>query len=77
MGEAKPRSKRLGRPPSPPGTARSHRVVTFVNDDDYALLQALSEQLDIPLSTTVYRLLSYRLREQAATESTPTHGKKR
>ena len=50
-------SKRLGRPPSPPGTARSNRVVTFVNDRELAELNRLSKEHDAPLSTTVYQLL--------------------
>ncbi len=50
-------SKRLGRPPAPPGEARHHRVVTFVNDGEFELLNRLSKERDTPLSTTVYQLL--------------------
>ena len=49
--------KRRGRPPAPPGEARRHRIVTFVNDDEFAKLSHMCEHLDTSLSTTVYQLL--------------------
>ena len=53
--------KRRGRPPAPPGSARRHRVVTFVTDSEFEYLSRLSKELDSPLSSTVYKLLSDRL----------------
>ena len=50
--------RRRGRPPAPPGMARSHRVVTFVTDSEFTQLQSLSSELDAPLSATVHQLLS-------------------
>ena len=52
-------------------------MVAFVNDGEYARLQAISERLDIPLSTTVYRLLSEQLSVETTADSKRTHGKKR
>ena len=58
MSSSRAGRKRLGRPPSPPGTARKHRVVTFLNDWEFETLRKICESTGTPLSTTVHRLLS-------------------
>ena len=49
--------RRRGRPPSPPGVSRNHRVVTFVNDQQFEHLNKLAQETSETLSTTVYLLL--------------------
>ena len=55
--------RRRGRPPSPRGVARNHRIVTFVNDEQFAYLHQLSEATNTSLSTTLYQLLCQSLTE--------------
>jgi hypothetical protein len=50
-------NKRLGRPPSPPDTTRSERVVTFVTQKELAQLQILAESRNLPLSATVHQII--------------------
>ena len=49
---------RRGRPPAPPGTARSQRVVTFVTDGELLRLQQWAESRGLPLSALVHELLA-------------------
>ena len=53
--------KKLGRPPSPPEEARSHRVVTFVTPAELAVLQKISEKREQAMSATVHQLLREQL----------------
>ncbi len=53
--------KRRGRPPAPPGEARTHRVVTFVNDAQFSRLRSLASEADATLSSTLYSLLCQQL----------------
>ena len=46
-----------GRPPSPPGVSRKHRVVTFLNDADYQQLILTSAKRGETLSLTAYKAL--------------------
>lgn len=61
--------KRRGRPPSPPESVRGHRIVTFVTDNEFEHLTRLSEELNTPLSATVYKLLSKYLAEHDSSPS--------
>ncbi len=54
---------RRGRPPAPEGTARSRRVVTFVTEGEFDLLQRWADSRDVPLSSLVYELLAPQLHE--------------
>lgn len=72
MSSDKAGGKRLGRPPSPPGTARNHRVVTFVNDSEFELLNRICKKTGAPLSTTVYQLLSTCLADQQKSNTDST-----
>ena len=49
---------RMGRPRLPAEHARSERVVTFVTPRERDALRQLCERWNLPLSATVYRLLS-------------------
>ena len=40
----------MGRPPTPAGTGRNRRVVTFVTENDYIELKALARDGSISLS---------------------------
>ena len=60
-------ARRRGRPPSPPETSRSQRVVTFVTQSEFEQLSELALTEDKPLSTTVYQLLSEYLGKQSNT----------
>jgi hypothetical protein len=57
-------SKRRGRPPSPPETARSHRVVTFVTPVELTKLQQISESRNQALSATVHQMIADKLQTQ-------------
>jgi hypothetical protein len=57
MKDMKERS-RMGRPPLAAEHARSERVVTFVTPGERESLKQLSARWNLPLSTTVHRLLS-------------------
>ena len=48
----------MGRPPLAAEYARSERVVTFVTPCERDSLRQLSERWSLPLSATVYRLLT-------------------
>ena len=61
--------KRRGRPPSPPGVSRNHRVVTFVNDEQFEQLHKLARETRGTLSTTVYQLLCQSLNEADQTQT--------
>ena len=54
-------AKRRGRPPSPPGVSRNHRVVTFVTDAEYQRLHELAHAQDETLSMATYKLLAKEL----------------
>jgi hypothetical protein len=54
-------SRRLGRPPSPPGEVRGNRVVTFVTDTQLAELQRLALQDGTSLSGICFRILQANL----------------
>ena len=55
-------NKQLGRPPSPPETARSQRVVTFVTEAELAQLQAMAARRKLALSATVHQLITNELK---------------
>ena len=58
------RKQRWGRPPGPPETARSHRVVTFVTRGELEKLEEIAEREDRSLSAVTHRLLSRALEQQ-------------
>jgi hypothetical protein len=55
--------KRLGRPPSPPETARSERVVTFLTQRELEQLQQLAIDQDMALSATIHQLIAEQLKK--------------
>ena len=65
MGE----KKRPGRPPSPPGEARSRRLVTFVNDAEYRQIRLFAEEGQLSVSRACYHLIRASL--SAVRESEP------
>ena len=56
--------KRLGRPPSPRGEVRGRRVVTFLTDDEFELVQTGAEQGQISLSRYLHDLLLEGMKHQ-------------
>ncbi len=50
--------RRSGRPPAPPETLRSNRVVTFVTDRELSDLRALSVSRNLSLSAACHCLIS-------------------
>jgi hypothetical protein len=55
--------KRLGRPPSPPETTRSERVVTFLTQSELEKLQQLAMDQNMALSATVHKLIAEQLKK--------------
>jgi hypothetical protein len=70
MSEPGKTPKRRGRPPSPEGTSRNNRVVTFVTDNDLEKINALAETSDYPLSKVVYCLLREALNQPGNSKTT-------
>jgi hypothetical protein len=55
--------KRLGRPPLPPETTRSERVVTFLTQRELEQLQQLAMDQNLALSATVHQLIVEQLKK--------------
>ena len=55
--------KKLGRPPSPPETTRSERVVTFLTQRELEQLQQLAMDQNMALSATVHQLIAEQLKK--------------
>jgi hypothetical protein len=55
--------KKLGRPPSPPETTRSERVVTFLTRRELEQLQQLAMDQNMALSATVHQLIAEQLKK--------------
>jgi hypothetical protein len=55
--------KRLGRPPSPPETTRSERVVTFLTQCELEQLQQLAMDQNMALSATIHQLIAEQLKK--------------
>ena len=55
--------KRLGRPPSPPETTRSQRVVTFITRGELEQLQQLAMDQNLALSATIHQLIVEQLKK--------------
>ena len=55
--------KRFGRPPSPPETTRSERVVTFFTPSELEQLQQLAMDQNMALSATVHQLIAEQLKK--------------
>jgi len=70
MSESGKTPKRRGRPPSPEGTSRNNRVVTFVTDNDLEKINALAKTSNYPLSKMVYCLLREALNEPGNSKKT-------
>jgi hypothetical protein len=59
----RPDGRRRGRPPSPAGSGRPRRIVTFVTVAEFEKLNEIAEREDRSLSAVVHRLLSHALAE--------------
>ena len=55
------KKKRLGRPPAPPGEARSHRLVTFVTEDEFQEIRSIADAKGLSLSSACHRILTENL----------------
>ncbi len=54
----------MGRPPQPPETIRRNRVATFLTDAEYAKLEEIADERDVPLSQVLYEFVSRALRRR-------------
>ena len=61
--------KRLGRPPAAPGTARSHRLVTFVTEEEFREIRNIADAKGLSVSTACYRLLGETLGRHRAADA--------
>ena len=52
----------MGRPPGPPGSARTNRVVCLLTDAELERLERLAANQGVPLGSALYRLVSRALR---------------
>ena len=48
---------RFGRPPAPPETVRSHRLVTFVTDSELNEIRSIANELGESMSRVCHRLI--------------------
>jgi hypothetical protein len=55
---------KMGRPPLPPGSARTRRVVLLLNDAEHAQLERIAADQGVPLGAALYRLVSRALRRK-------------
>jgi hypothetical protein len=58
MATRKRGAAKMGRPPGPPGSARTHRVVVLLNDGEHAQLERLAADQGVTLGNAVYRIVS-------------------
>ncbi|MEP1470997.1 MAG: hypothetical protein ABJK25_08510 [Halieaceae bacterium] len=54
-------TRRLGRPPLPPETTRSQRVVTFVTQAELEQLHSLADRKNLAISAVVHQIISKEL----------------
>jgi len=50
-------TKRFGRPPKPPETVRSERIVSFVTPDEFRQLERISAHRSVSLSAVVHSMV--------------------
>lgn len=49
--------KRFGRPPAPPETVRSHRLVTFVTGSELDAIKTIANEMGESMSRVCHRLI--------------------
>jgi hypothetical protein len=54
----------MGRPPGPPGSARTHRVVVLLTEGEHAQLERMASQEGIRPGAALYRIVSRALRRK-------------